>query len=164
LQLEFNQRFGIDNPELSFDRTNSKFASRFNGRCASHPANAIATLGFLAKLLLMFTESPIAANSAPITGSSATNPCCGQAETQCIIRRMWVKRGFLFRQRQHEFVLMANTRLARFVFAIVPLDFEKAGNLSPYYSAACIVAASPFAISASARRYSTGITLRNKGR
>jgi len=43
---------------------------------------------------------------------------------------MWVKRGFLFRQRQHEFVLMANTGLARFVFAIVPPDFEKAGNLS----------------------------------
>jgi hypothetical protein len=74
---------------------------------------------------------------APWPPRSMQNKCCslylnrcGRAETQCIIRRMWVKRGFLFRQRQHEFVLMANTRLARFVFAIVPLDFEKAGNLS----------------------------------
>ena len=43
-------------------------------------------------------------------------------------------------------------------------DLEKTGDLAHTYSAACIVAAFSFAISASARRYSTGITLRNSGR
>jgi len=54
----------------------------------------------------------------------------GSFASLCIIGECGVKRGFLFRQRQHQFVPMANTRLDRFVFAIVPLDSEKAGNLS----------------------------------
>ena len=45
--------------------------------------------------------------------------------------------------------------------AIVAFDLEKPGDLAHTYSAACIEAIFSFAISASARRYSTGITLRN---
>jgi hypothetical protein len=47
---------------------------------------------------------------------------------------------------------------------IVAFDLEKTGDIPHTYSAACIVAAFSFAISASARQYSTGITLRNSGR
>jgi len=50
------------------------------------------------------------------------------------------------------------------IIAIVVFDLEKTGDLAHSYSAACIVAAFSFAISTSARRYSTGITLRNNGR
>ena len=50
------------------------------------------------------------------------------------------------------------------IIAIMVFDLEKTGDLAHSYSAACIVAAFSFAISASARRYSTGITLRNNGR
>ena len=70
----------------------------------------------------------------------------------------------LFRQRQHEFVPMLYALRDRLVVAILTLDFEKPGDLTHTYSAACIVAAFSLAISASARRYSTGITLRNSGR
>ena len=52
----------------------------------------------------------------------------------------------------------------RLIVAVLALDFQKPGDLTHTYSAACIVAAFSFAISASARRYSTGITLRNSGR
>ena len=70
----------------------------------------------------------------------------------------------LLGQRQHEFVPMLDALRDRLVVAVLALDFEKAGDLAHLYSAACIAAAFSFAISASARRYSTGITLRNSGR
>ena len=69
-----------------------------------------------------------------------------------------------FRKRQHEFVPMLYAFRDRLIVAILALDFQKPGDLTHTYSAACIVAAFSFAISASARRYSTGITLRNSGR
>ena len=46
----------------------------------------------------------------------------------------------------------------RLVVAILTLDFQKASDLAHLYSAACIAAAFSLAMSASARRYSTGIT------
>ena len=79
-------------------------------------------------------------------------------------RAAWSRSSFSG-QRQHEFVPMLDALRDRLVVAVLALDFEKAGDLAhTYYSAACIVAAFSFAISASARRYSTGITLRNSGR
>src|SRR6202035_717376 len=67
----------------------------------------------------------------------------------------------LLGQRQDEFAPMLDALLDRLVVAVVALELEKAGDLAHSYSAACIVRA--FSISASARRYSTGITLRNIG-
>jgi hypothetical protein len=52
------------------------------------------------------------------------------------------------------------TLLDRQIVAVVTFELEKTGDLTHRYSAACSDA---FAISASARRYSTGITLRNIG-
>src|SRR5688500_4504561 len=62
-------------------------------------------------------------------------------------------------KRQHELTVMLHALRDWLVVAVVTLEFEEAGNLA-HYSAACIAAAS-FASSASARRYSTGMTLRN---
>src|SRR5207302_1550964 len=68
---------------------------------------------------------------------------------------------FRLGQRQHEFAPMLDAFLDRLVMALIALVFEEAGDLAHSYSAACIVRA--FSISASARRYSSGITLRNMG-
>src|SRR6202043_2613100 len=62
---------------------------------------------------------------------------------------------------QDEFAPVLDALLDRLVVAVVALEFEETRNLTHSYSAACIVRA--FSISASARRYSTGITLRNIG-
>ena len=67
----------------------------------------------------------------------------------------------LLRQRQHELAPMAHALGDRLVVAVLAFVFEKAGDLAHCaYSAA--MAAAPF-ISLSARRYSTGMTLRNFG-
>src|SRR4249920_592488 len=71
---------------------------------------------------------------------------------------------FLFGEREHELVPMLHAFGDRLIVAVLALDFQKPGDLTHAYSAACIVAAFSFAISASARRYSTGITLRKSGR
>src|SRR5581483_6845128 len=63
-----------------------------------------------------------------------------------------------FRKRQHEFVPMLHALRDRLVVAVLTFDLEKAGDLAHTYSAACIAAAFSLAISARARRYSTGIT------
>src|SRR5215831_2641708 len=70
----------------------------------------------------------------------------------------------LFGKRQDKFTPMFYPLRDRLIVAVLALDFQKPGDLAHTYSAACIVAAFSFAISASARRYSTGITLRNSGR
>ena len=63
---------------------------------------------------------------------------------------------------------MANALLDRLIVAVFAFVFEKAGNLAHFalyralYSAACMAAASALS-SLSARRYSTGMTLRNFG-
>ena len=70
----------------------------------------------------------------------------------------------VLRQRQDELAIVLDALRDRLVVAVLALDLEKAGDLAHAYSAACIVAAFSFAISASARRYSTGITFWNLGR
>src|SRR5271163_3371411 len=74
----------------------------------------------------------------------------------------------LLRQRQHEFAPVVNALGDRLVVTVLTLVFEKAGDLThcdsflvpvPLYSAAMAAALS----SLSARRYSTGMTLRNFG-
>src|ERR1700730_10494154 len=67
----------------------------------------------------------------------------------------------LLGKRQDEFAPVLDALLDRLIMAVVALEIEETRNLSHSYSAACIVRA--FSISASARRYSTGITLRNIG-
>src|SRR5215470_4335594 len=70
---------------------------------------------------------------------------------------------FPFRERQDKFMPMLYALCDRLVVAVLTLNFQKPGDLAHTYSAACIVAAFSFAISASARRYSTGITCGNAG-
>ena len=95
------------------------------------------------------------------TGDAAGAVTIGYAAIHAA-RRLFA--DFLFRQRQQEFVPMLHALRDRLIVAILTLDFEKPSDLTHTYSAACIVAAFSLAISASARRYSTGITLRNSGR
>ena len=63
---------------------------------------------------------------------------------------------------------MANALLDRLVVAVLAFVFEKAGDLAHFalystrYSAACMAAACALS-SLRARRYSTGMTLRNFG-
>src|SRR5262249_12596796 len=73
---------------------------------------------------------------------------------------------FLLGQRLHELAPMANPLFDRLVVAVVALELEKTGDLAHYAPAAnnrggCDSCAF---ISASARRYSIGMTLRNLGR
>src|SRR5262245_13553675 len=74
---------------------------------------------------------------------------------------------FLLRQRAHEFAPMLDALLDRLVVAVLALVFQEAGDLAHShsaegsYSAASTICAR--CSSASARRYSTGITLRNIG-
>src|SRR6185437_11870727 len=69
--------------------------------------------------------------------------------------------GVLLGQRQHELAPMAQALRDRFVVAVLAFVFEKTGDLAHalLYSAAIAAAF----ISLRARRYSTGITLRNFG-
>src|ERR1700741_4908193 len=71
---------------------------------------------------------------------------------------------FLFGKRQDKFVPMPYALRDRLIVAILTPDFQKSSDFTHTSSAACIVAAFSLAIPASARRYSTGITLRNSGR
>ena len=72
------------------------------------------------------------------------------------------------RQRLDEFAPMTNPRFDRLVVAVFAFVFEKAGDLAHFalystrYSAACMAAACALS-SLRARRYSTGMTLRNFG-
>src|ERR1700755_3133885 len=75
-----------------------------------------------------------------------------------------LRADILIRQRQHELVPMLDAFRDRLIVAVFAFDFQKPGDLTHTYSAACIVAAFSFAMSASARRYSTGITFLNRGR
>lgn len=99
------------------------------------------------------------------TGGRTGNATCAVAIRHATVhaaRRLLA--NLLFGKRQDEFTPMFDALRDRLIVAILAFNFQKAGDLTHTYSAACIVAAFSFAISASARRYSTGITFRNSGR
>src|SRR5215467_8461479 len=94
-------------------------------------------------------------------GNAARSVAVGHSTIHAA-RRLFA--NLLFGKRQDKFAPMLYPLRDRLIVAVLALDFQKPGDLTHTYSAACIVAAFSFAISASARRYSTGITLRNSGR
>ena len=71
-----------------------------------------------------------------------------------------------FGERDHELAVIANPVRGRQVLAVLPVDFQKTCNLAHAYSPAAAMACAASCaccISRRARRYSTGITLRNLG-